>query len=524
MTGARDGARDGSRTEAAGVPERWPEDPWRRRGVWLLYGLLAAAAVYVLIRNLYSLNDYRHFLHFGQATLAGLMPYDPAVEAAWYPGTWATWPPSFAPVAALLARLDAVSQPATIFLWQAANLAALGLVLAVYTRWLHGRRLSLRPAPGRLPLYALPAMVGLLVPARLLLSNFEHTQSNLLFLGLAVAGFALFRHGRRWGGGAAVGLATAFKATPLLVLPYLAWRGRWRDLGAALAGCGLTWIVLPGAAVGPGQLGRWFAGWREQAASLHLPTSQMNQSLQATLTRLAAPAGPTVAPGPEAGLLGGHGAEPWMLAAAALMVVGSALAFGRPLRAVSARREALELGVVFTAMGLFSPIGWKFHFVGLMPLALALGAALPASRRWSAGPGPSAAAAAGTDPARARTEGEGDADASERAEGAGEGIGALEVADEPFPGGLPVLDGAAARVVAGLLVGAALVINGTATDLIGGAAADAMERWGVVTWPALALVAAALWVLWRGHRSRDSSRDPGSADPSRGAATEPGRS
>lgn len=447
----------GSPSGAAG-PDGWPEGRWRRWGARALYALLAAAAVWVLVRNVDGSGDYRNFLPFGLAALDGQLPYLEAVQEAWLPDVreWATWPPSFAPIAALLARLDAAAgTAATVVLWQAANLAALALVLAVSVRWLYGRRLSLRAGPGRMPLYALPALVGILVPARVLLGNFEHSQSNLLFLGLAVAAFELFRRGRRWGGGAAFGLATAFKGTPLLLLPYLAWRGRWRDLGAAAGGCLLTWGVLPGLTVGPAGLGRWYRGWWEHTASVHLPTAPMNQSLQATLTRLAAPGG-LRAPSPEGGLLGGHGAEPWVAAALVLLAAGSATAFGRPLRRVPARREALELGVAVTLMGLISPFAWKFHFVGMAVLAAALYA-------------------------RTRPDLSPDGDAG-RAAGAG---------------GRAAIGRAGRRAVRGLLVAAFLALTGTATSLVGGEAADAFELLGVVTWTATALIVAGLWCLWR---------------------------
>lgn len=492
----------------------------RRAGVRLLYGLLAAAAIYVLLRNLDSPNDFRHFRDFGLATLAGQFPYDPAVEARWYPGTWATWPPSFLPVALLLARLDAaLGQAAAIALWQLANLASLAVVLTAGIRWMYGRRLSLAPLPGRastagagdgasapgrgsspgarsgssspgadrLPLWTLAAMVGILVPARLLLSNFEHTQANLLMLGLAVAAFVLFREDRRALGGLAFGLSSALKATPLLLLAYLAWRGRWKDIGAAVGGCAVTWGLLPALAVGPGQVTTWYAAWWERTGALHLPTSGMNQSLQATFTRLLAPEGPLVAQGPGAGGLGGYGAEVWVLAAVAVLGLAAAVAFGRPFRRVTARREALELGVVLTAMALFSPIGWKFHFVGLLPLALALYATLPRASGWIRG--------------------------TEGADG----------------GKLGLLRGASARGVAAALVAAAAAVNLTATDLIGGTAADVMERYGVVTWSALLLVLAALWALWRARDagpagSRSAGGQSAGASPPGAAASSPSSS
>lgn len=462
------------------VPERWPTGRWKRLGIALLYALLGAAAVYVLVRNLDHPNDLSNFLRFGTATLAGLNPYDPAVADAYSSGhLWSTWPPSFAPIAALLARLQGwVGTAATVFLWHGANLLALALMMGFCVRWLYGRRLSLKPGSGRMPLYLLPALVGLLVPSRLVLSNFEHSQSNLLFLGLAVAAFWLFRRGRRWGGGLAMGLATAFKAIPLALLPYLAWRGRWRDLGASLAGVAFAWGVLPALLAGPAGAVEWYASWAGFAGGIDLPLAIENQSLQGTLSRwMAGPGDPTVGDhphAPAAGPLGAYGAE-WIVAGLMILLGGaSARAFGRPGRGVGPRREALEVGVALAALGLFSPIAWKFHFVGLVVLA----AALYARTRPGLAPGSSG----------------------------------------------PAIGLSGRRTIRGLLLLAFLAVTGSATGLVGGGISDRFEHYGVVTWTTLALILAGLGVLWRQGRPAgplqppDPSRAPSSAAASRASS------
>lgn len=457
---------DGAEPKAAEASPAEAADPGGLPGgAVAVYVLLAAAAVFVLVRNLDSPNDYLNFVPFGLAALADLNPYLPEVVEQFRRGhLWSTWPPAFAPVAVILASGDgSLGRAPTIFLWQAANLAGLAVVLAVYPRWLYGRGLSLRPRPARLPLYSAAALMGLLVPLRLVLSNFEHSQSNLLFLGLAVGGLHLFRRRRPWTGGLAVGLATSFKATPLLLLPYLAWRGRWRDLGASAVGCAVTWGLLPTLLVGPGDLAAWYREWVGFVAGLDVPVSQANQSLQGFFTRILSDGSPIAGHVPG-GPWGGGGSGGAMAVATAVFGFGAAAAFGRPGRRVCERREALELGVVFAAMGLLSPIGWKFHFVGLFPLAAALWARTPAASRWAA-PG----------------------------------------------GGSPPLarESRAARVLYAGLAVAALAINGTATGLVGGAPADRFEHWGVVTWSAGTLVLLALWLLWR-ERPR---REPPEARP-----------
>lgn len=485
------GPGDGGRTEPGDDGDGLPP-----RAV-AVYVLLGAAAVFVLVRNLGSPNDFDNFLPFGIAVLAGLDPYTPEMVDLFGSGPlWSTWPPSFAPIAAALARLEALAGwPATAMLWQAAGLGAVAGVLAVYARWLYGRSLSIRDGPGRLPLYAFAALAGVVLPARVVLSNFEYNQLHALILGFAVAGLWLFRQGRRWSGGMALGLAAAFKATPLLFLPYLAWRGRWKDLAATVAGCAVAGGLLPALLVGPAEAVQWYRSWWAFVADLPFPFVHTNQSVQGTLTRLLAPeVGDWHVFG--AGPLGGHGAPPLVLGAALALGLGGAAAFGRPGRRVTPRREALEVGVVFAVMALFSPVGWKYHFAMLLPLAAALWARTPAAGGWIRPSGASAD------------------DGGSASVGPAVGSGALP------PGSR------ASRLLYAGLAAAALAINGTATGLVGNALADGFEHAGVVTWSALTLTLLALWLLWRErHRRRRPvadgrpsrlARDPSPARHSRG--------
>jgi hypothetical protein len=431
-------------SESGGLSPR--AAPWRRRavvGLYLLLGLIAAVEVG---RDLASPGDYTGFVAFGTAAAAGQLPYDPSVEAAYLDARWATWPPSFAPIALLLARLDAVAHEPAVLLFQLANLLALALVLAILARWLYGRRLTLGVPTARgpdapdsgIPLAALPVLGALLVPLRLVLANFEHAQSNLLVLGLAVGGMWLLARGRRPGGGLALGLATAFKATPLLLLGYLAWRGRWRDLAAAAAGCAVTWLALPALLLGPGRLGSWYGAWLRKSAGAAAQTSPLNQSLLALVERLA------------------PGAPGWpvFLAVAAVLVGVGLWALGRTGRAVSGPREALEVAVVLAAMSLLSPLAWKAHYVTLVPLAAALLALTPAGGRWRKAP---------------------------PAEGSG-------LRDERRGSG---------RALYAVLAAAFLAINLTSTGVVGRGLGMRLEAGSVVTWSALVLAGAGLTALAR---------------------------
>jgi len=435
---------------------------WARPAAIALYVLLALVAAVEVGRDLASPGDYTGFVAFGTAAAAGQLPYDPAIEAAYLDARWATWPPSFAPIAVLLARADAVAHEPAVFLFQLANLLALAFVLAVLARWLYGRRLTLglpraggdggdpwgagggpwaaARAGGELPLAALPALGALVVPLRVVLANFEHAQSNLLILALSVGGMWLLRRGRRAGGGVAIGLATAFKATPLLLLAYLAWRGRWRDLGAAVAGCALTWALLPAMLLGPARLGTWYGAWIRKSAGAAAQTSPLNQSLLAALERL----------------LPGAPGWPLFLAAAAAVTAAGLWALGRPgpmrerRAGEGARREALEVAVVLAGMSLLSPLAWKAHYVTLVPLVAALLAFTPAGERWRSGAG-------------------------QESRDRGRGLYLV--------------------LAAGLVL-----LDLTSDGVVGRAAARALEAGSVVTWAALLLGAAGLVTLARRPR------------------------
>jgi len=314
------------------------------------------------VRDLAEPGDYTGFVHFGNAALAGLVPYDAAVQASFMPGLWATWPPSFAPIAALLALADRFAHAPAVLVWQSLNAAGLLFVLWVWRDWLGGSDRD----PARGPTWASPwLLVPLVVPLRLVLSNFEHAQANLLVLALVALAFRLFDARRRGLGGLAFGLATAFKGTPLIVLFYLALRGRWADLRAAALGWGVAWLLLPLFLLGPDGLGRWYAGWAAIVREAAAVTAFTNQSLLSVLSRrLTAGAAGLTVPADTAAIIG--------IGAALLAATAAAVALGRPGRRGSREREAVELAAVLVLMSLVSPLAWKAHYVTLVPLSAAL--------------------------------------------------------------------------------------------------------------------------------------------------------
>jgi len=216
----------------------------------------------------------------------------------------------------------------------------------VIVEWLTGR-----PAAWEAPVVA----VALLVPIRLVVNNFEHAQVNLVVLGLVLLGFRWLER-RPLAGGLLFGLGSAIKATPILLLPYLAWRARGRALGAAVLGVLVGWIALPALLLGPEGTIMWWHAWIDALPLAGAQEDWMNQSLRSIAVLRF---------GPEVGL------TVWLAGTAAL-AGAILLAFGRPFRGVEARRAGAEVAVLLVAITIVSPVAWKAHYVTLVPLCAAI--------------------------------------------------------------------------------------------------------------------------------------------------------
>ena len=120
-----------------------------------------------------------------------------------------------------------------------------------------------------------------------------HGNVNLFILFLVVA--ALTAQQRGWGlrAGVLLALAIACKTTPLLFVPYFAWKRSWRLLGGVLVGLALFTYpgVVPSARLGVAENGRQLASWYDGMVRPYLvegrvTSSHINQSLPGVIARL----------------------------------------------------------------------------------------------------------------------------------------------------------------------------------------------------------------------------------------------
>jgi hypothetical protein len=211
-----------------------------------------------------------------------------------------------------------------------------------------------------------------------ILNAFAHQQTDVMIGGVVLAGLYLLSRKEDALGGTLIGVAAAFKATPMLFAPYLAWRGRWA--AALLVGfVALILSLLPDVVPAPGG-GIRLAEWTTRYV---IPTQhpdiapgtwgsglEYNQSIWGTAERLA-----NTTPA-WSGIKSERRAPPSVevrtlklaIFAVLALVIGISVvvaARSKPNEGVGAslpRSPAYEFSMVLILMLLMSPMSGRAHF------------------------------------------------------------------------------------------------------------------------------------------------------------------
>lgn len=287
----------------------------RERRTLVLLGVVYAAVVIPI--GVHKGGDLTNELQQSERLLAGA----PLYVANPPKGIW--WPPFTAAALvpfALIARWSVALAKAC---WAVLNVFCLGWSLALARRWTAGWA---------------PIVLALAAIAKPLQSNFEHLNLTPILLGLVMAAAADLEDGRDTRAGAWIGLASAIKGFPALLLLYLASRGRWRAAGTGLA---LAGALTLGAMLPHGPVGavRAVNAWLELSAHATVPGRYGTQSLPGFATFLGwSPAGVITLE----------------LACVAAAIVALRHRMGRP--------DFLgDLGLVTLVAVLVSPIAWLYY-------------------------------------------------------------------------------------------------------------------------------------------------------------------
>jgi hypothetical protein len=149
-------------------------------------------------------------------------------------------------------------------LWFSINAVSLVYLLKSSWRLSGGPRLEpgrgAAPVPGR---EVVASLIGHVIALQFALNALTHLQPDLLIAAMLMAGCAAIGSGRFMRAASWIGIAAAFKATPLLFAPYLLWRRQWRA-AAWLLCLTLAANLLPDTVHAPKGGGLWLTRWYTQ--------------------------------------------------------------------------------------------------------------------------------------------------------------------------------------------------------------------------------------------------------------------
>ncbi len=341
-----------------------PSDAWSRPRP-LLAAALALFCVAMVALNVRREGDFSGYVLVGELALQGRHIYADA------PPGISTWPPFFSLLCVPLALFNRLSPTAARATWLALSAAALVAALALVARLVARGPDDTRDA-GVPVLGSAAALAPLLLSARYVVSNFEHLQINILMFLLTLGGLALIARRREAVGGLALGAAAALKVMPILFVPYLLWRRRWRAALWTLLGAAAL-SLSPGLVYGWSRLASYGRSW---LAALHVGWSvgKMNLSVYAMWDRILGHGiVPFSVPGVNELLPSRSAAVTLALGLSLATVSGLALWTFRAARPDDRRAELAEWSIVFLVAALFGTVAWKAYLVVLLlPNALLL--------------------------------------------------------------------------------------------------------------------------------------------------------
>lgn len=323
---------------------------------WLVALALVIYGVALCVRRS---GDFDGYLQVGGLILSGGHAYyEPPVGLN-------TWPPFFSVFCVPLALLARVTPYLARAVWVALNFAALWLVLDLLARLVLGAPLRRREGGPGISIVDVGLLVPLLLTSRYVLNNFSHLQVNLLVFAITLWGLWRQAIGRTLSGGVAIGLAASLKVMPVLFVPYLAYRGRWRPaLIAAVVTAAFS--LSPILVVGWERFVDYVHAWRVMVGR-GWGVGKMNQSVFAMLDRFV---GHGMAPLTETGRNGVPASgEPMVMVAVVLLVVVVALLGVLTFRgrvAPTGWATLAEWSIVFVVSAVFAPVMWKAYLVVLL--------------------------------------------------------------------------------------------------------------------------------------------------------------
>jgi hypothetical protein len=232
-------------------------------------------------------------------------------------------------------------------------------------RLVYQRGLSFRVQSDGLSLAAPEVLVPLLLTYRYVTGNFDHLQINIVIFTLALAGLYLQATGNEFAGSLTLGAAAAIKVMPVVFIPYLAYRRRYRA-AAFTTVAAAAFSLSPILVFGWRRFWDYVVAWRAAVAA-GWGVGKMNQSVFAMWDRFI---GHGMRPFVTAGISfvpesGDARAIAATVASLGLVTLLALWIFRRPA-APSGWAMLSEWSVVFIVSVLFGMVCWKAYLVVLL--------------------------------------------------------------------------------------------------------------------------------------------------------------
>ncbi len=364
---------------------------------WLTrYGVYLVAVLFFAAFGAKFLRDDEESLWRTTYVLAAQEMF--AGEQIYHLGNYCyAYPPAMALYSMPLAFLPA---DASLFGWYCVNVLATCVTFTCAWRLVGGPKFTEMRGT-----WIVVFWLGILLAGRHVLSPLENRQSDMCIAAFAMAGCLALAKRREGWAGVLLGIAASMKLTPLLFVPYLAIRGRWR--AAAIMATVCLGVNLVPDLLFPQQSGHMYlAEWRrvffteakatapgQWAQEDPIGQLRLNQSLAALYHRyvmFGLPSSPEeietydLQMSPAA-----HATIRWLTHGTALALLAATAWLMRrpagvsPLNRGGELQVAIDAGAVLSLMVLISPMSSKAHYVVLLLPALVI-ARLAVERRTAA--------------------------------------------------------------------------------------------------------------------------------------------
>jgi hypothetical protein len=253
-------------------------------------------------------------------------------------------------------------------------------VLSSVAWWIAAQLSNEMTGSGRDPqpwLAALPAIVTI----SFVFDMFDLGQPNLILLAMMLLGFRLLQHGRPWASGSMFALATALKAFPIAVFPYLLWRRQWASAAGMVVFLGIFLFLVPAPVRGfqhnLAELKNWYQGMVGSSSEQGFGQrdeqnwSWVNQSIIAVTHRLTRPVNynqndPATVPAYMNLVDLDFKTANWVVIGVSIAIGLGFIAVMPPGSRRTPRSDAEELGILFCLIMVASPLARQYYFMWLL--------------------------------------------------------------------------------------------------------------------------------------------------------------